>query len=289
MPKATIAIPFYNSEFTLEDTIKSVLNQTYIDWILLLINDGSTDKSLEIAKKFLLDERIRLIDDGLNKGLIFRLNQAIDLTETPYFIRMDSDDIMMTNRLEKQIAILEEDVSLDLVGSSAYIINESNKIISFRKFSNSKSTAKDVINGGLFIHPTVTGRTEWFKSNKYDFEYNRAEDLELWCRKIEYLKYYNFEEPLLFYRDPMNISMPKYKASSITVKKVISKYLSGSDKAKLLLRETFKINIYQLLSILGMSSVINKRRNPPIDERQLILAKKKLESALIECGVEGNN
>lgn len=285
--KATIAIPFYNNEQTLEESIRSVINQTFTSWKLLLINDGSNDNSLEIAKKFLRDERIQLIDDGLNKGLIFRLNQAINLTETPYFVRMDSDDLMIVNRLEKQIEMLEEDGSLDLVGSSAFIIDESNKIISFRNSSNSKSTAKDVINGGLFIHPTVTGRTEWFKNNKYDVDYNRAEDLELWCREIESLKYYNIEEPLLFYRDPMNISIPKYKASSITVKKIIKKYLNGRDKNKLLLRETLKINIYQLLSILGMSSVINKRRNPLIDEWQLKLAEKELEAARIECDVEG--
>lgn len=287
--KATIAIPFYNNEQTLEDSIKSVINQTFTSWKLLLINDGSTDQSLEIANKFLQDERIRLIDDGLNKGLIFRLNQAIDLTETPYFVRMDSDDIMMTKRLEKQIEMLEEDASLDLVGSSAYIIDESNKINSFRKSSNSKSTVKDVVNGGLFIHPTVTGRTEWFKNNKYDFEYNRAEDLELWCRKIDDLKYYNIKEPLLFYRDPMNINIPKYKASSITVKKIIRKYLNARDKKKILFKETLKINMYQMLSILGMSSVINERRNPPIDERQIILAEKELESALMEFQVEGIN
>lgn len=277
--KATIVIPFYNNDSTLENTIKSVLNQTYQDWILILINDGSTDASVSIAKKYLSD-KVSLIDDGLNKGLIYRLNQAIDMTKTPYFVRMDSDDIMMPDRLQKQISYLESHTDVDLVGSSAYIIDETNRILSLRKASNNRASIVEIIKGGLFIHPTVTGRTEWFKNNKYHAEFNRAEDLELWCRTFGETQYYNFEEPLLFYRDPMNLNIKKYEATSITLKKIIRKYVTGFERVKLLLREIFKIQIYKILSTLNMTSLINKKRNSQIDTKNLAEAKEKLLNAI---------
>src|SRR5699024_7790602 len=92
MTKVTVGIPFYNNESTIEYAIRSVLNQTFEDWQLVLVNDGSTDNSLNIVKKFESDKVI-ILNDGENKGLISRLNQLIDFCETKYFARMDSDDI----------------------------------------------------------------------------------------------------------------------------------------------------------------------------------------------------
>ena len=78
MIKVTIAIPVYNSELYLKEAIQSVLNQTFKSFKLIILNDGSTDSSMEIAKSF-LDSRIQIIDDGKNKGLQYRLNQIIEI------------------------------------------------------------------------------------------------------------------------------------------------------------------------------------------------------------------
>lgn len=273
MIEATIAIPFYNNENTLEGTIKSVLNQTYSNWKLVLINDGSTDNSVKIAEKYISD-KIYLINDGQNKGLISRLNQAINITETPFFVRMDADDLMTPDRLNKQIKHLILNPEIDLVGSSAYIINEKSEIISERVASNYQKKVEDVLKNGLFIHPTVTGRTEWFKKNLYHQDFSRAEDLELWCRSITTLKYYNFKEPLLFYRDPITMNLNKYKESSSTVRKIIRKYLFGFKKVKCLTREFCKISTYSVLSYLKLTPILNKKRNPRIDAEKLDKAKK---------------
>ena len=77
MKLVSIGIPFYNCEDYLAYAIKSVINQSYTNWELFLLDDGSTDNSLEIANSFRYDERIKVISDGLNKGLSFRLNQLI--------------------------------------------------------------------------------------------------------------------------------------------------------------------------------------------------------------------
>ena len=94
-PLVTIAIPVYNGMPYLRDTIQSVVNQTYSDWELYLINDGSTDDSLTIMQSFAMcDSRIHIISDGENHGLILRLNQSVSMCDTKYYARMDADDIM---------------------------------------------------------------------------------------------------------------------------------------------------------------------------------------------------
>ncbi len=80
-----IGISFYNAGEFLDYAICSVLNQTYKNWKLLLLNDGSTDNSLDIAMKYQGDPRIEVLSDGENRGLIYRLNQLISLCESKYF------------------------------------------------------------------------------------------------------------------------------------------------------------------------------------------------------------
>ena len=100
----TIGLPFFNNDKTLADAVKSILIQSYKDWELILIDDGSTDGSNDIAKKFAsIDNRIKLVSDGQNRGLIYRLNQIIDLAKGEYIARMDSDDMMMPGKLAKQM------------------------------------------------------------------------------------------------------------------------------------------------------------------------------------------
>ncbi|SEM88642.1 Glycosyltransferase involved in cell wall bisynthesis [Paenisporosarcina quisquiliarum] len=281
MSKATIAIPFFNNQKTLEYAILSVINQTYNDWELILINDGSTDNSLKIAKKY-ESEKCRIIDDGENRGLIARLNQAIELTESEYFVRMDSDDIMTPNRLEIQLKILQKNPEIDLVGSSAYIINENNEIIGIRKSLHISQSIDEILKRGLFIHPTVIGKTEWFRGNLYNYDFNRAEDLELWCRTYKKSNFINLKEPLLFYRDPQKFNIHKFKASSETIKKIIDIYASGNKiKNKLIYREKIKIIVYVLLDKLHISGITNKVRNSQINTQEIQIGKDLLNESIL--------
>ena len=103
-----VGIPFYNAEKYLDYAIRSVLNQTYTNWKMTLIDDGSTDSSLALARKYTSDTRVKVISDGRNKGLVYRLNELVKLSDCKYFVRMDADDIMHPQRLEKQLRYLEE-------------------------------------------------------------------------------------------------------------------------------------------------------------------------------------
>ena len=268
MATVTIGIPFYNNETTLRNAIQSVINQTFQDWLLILMNDGSTDQSLEIAKQF-ESKKVIVFDDGENRGLISRLNQLIDMCESPFFVRMDSDDIMVPERLEKQISLLVRDTEVDLTGSSAYIIDEKNRITGIRMTSFKSVSLDNILKKGLFIHPTVTGRTKWFKKYKYKHEFDRAEDLELWCRSCKTSNFVTIEEPLLFYRDPAKMNLTKYKDSSKTVRRIIKLYASNrKQKVLLLVKEKFKIGIYTALDFINYTEITNKRRNNRIKQPQ---------------------
>src|SRR5690625_1371076 len=125
----TIGLPFFNDSRYLEMAIRSVINQTYQDWVLLLVDDGSSDGSLGIAKTYAeKDSRISVISDGENKKLPYRLNQIAKLTKTPYLARMDADDIMHPERIEKQLGILESNQEIDVLGTNAYSIDSNNEI-----------------------------------------------------------------------------------------------------------------------------------------------------------------
>ena len=164
-PLVTICIPFYNCEKYLDFAIRSTLNQTYKNWELILLNDGSTDNSLYIAKKYLTDIRVKLHSDGINRGLVYRLNESIDLANGQFYARMDADDIMHPKRIEIEVEYLIK-YNVDIIGSSIYIIDNNNNIIGKRECNYNKLTKDLILNGKRFAHPTIMGKTRWFKENK---------------------------------------------------------------------------------------------------------------------------
>src|SRR5690554_2768735 len=196
----TIGIPFYNDEKYLELAIKSVIKQTCIGFNLILIDDGSSDRSLEIAKKYeSLDHRIKVYSDGLNKKLAARLNEIANLAQTKYLARMDADDIMHPERIEKQLKILEQNPEIDVLGSNAYSIDDNDNIQGIRmKIDNNEFKLLDCKS---FIHPSIIAKTTWFRANPYDEKMVKAQDYELWQRTLSKSVFKVYTEPLLFYRE----------------------------------------------------------------------------------------
>lgn len=213
-PSVTIAIPFYNGESFLREAIQSVLNQTYNDFELLLIDDGSTDSALAIARSFETDRRVKVISDGENRGLVYRLNQSVELARGSIYARMDADDIMHPERICKQVEFLTSHPEIDVVGTSIYSIDDKDVI---RGCHPAKTDIKPGELPGL-VHPTVAGKTTWFKANKYDPEFVRGEDAELWLRTRKTSRFANINIPLLFYREfgvPTTKKYLKTKATAI--------------------------------------------------------------------------
>lgn len=206
--KVTIGLPVYNCEQTIELTIKSILDQTYKNFELIITDDGSTDNSIEIIKEF-NDPRIKLYKDGINKGISYRLNQQIDLAVGDYFMRMDADDLMFPNRIEKQVDYLEKNKDVDVLGSFAVVIDDENKILGIRKSELKKDNK--FLESTVFIHPTVCGRIEWFKKLKYKDKFKGVEDLDLWIRGQANSNYKVIKEPLIFYRDSLIFKPSTYR------------------------------------------------------------------------------
>lgn len=272
----TIAIPIYNAEKFLDFAILSVLNQTYKNWELLLMEDGSIDHSEEISQKYAtLDPRIRIVSDGANKGLICRLNQSISLAKGKYYARMDADDIMAIDRIEKQVAFMETNQDTDVIGSSTMLIDESNNILGSRSMDGNSSG---------FIHPSVFGKTEWFLNNQYRADAYRVEDQDLWYRTQTNSKFVNLPEPLMFYRAFGTSSSYQTFVSNKRQRKLFKNYKDYGYSFWWFLKKTFmsyvRDIIYLILPLVGGNKVFDKirLRNPVANG--LCLNKQDLEKSI---------
>jgi len=157
MKLVSIGIPFYNNEETLLKAIKSVTNQNYTNLEILLINDGSKDKSLKIAyHEASKDSRIRVISDDVNKGLIARLNQIIDIAQGEYLARMDADDLIHPERIEKQVRAIEGNSKIDVVTTGMISLDKNLNPIGKRYCDHTSPNILDVFkNGHGILHASM--------------------------------------------------------------------------------------------------------------------------------------
>lgn len=268
----SIGIPFFNAEKYLEDAIKSVLAQTFQNWELILVDDGSTDRSLEIARSF-VDPRIRIISDGSNRRLPYRLNQIINEAEYDLIARMDADDLMAVDRLEKQIKVLNENPKIDLVVTSLYSIGNKNEILGKRIFSNHQMQPKEILQGLTnLLHPSLLARKAWCKRNPYQVNNCLAEDYELWLSAAikNDFNYVVMQEPLYFYREVENVKKEKmirgYNTQIEVIKKYYNNVISDLEKNKIVLKFEIKKMIVEILSFLNLMRILNKRRMTTVSE-----------------------
>ncbi|WP_418263901.1 glycosyltransferase family 2 protein [Flavobacterium faecale] len=253
----SIGIPIYNAEKYLHDTIQSVINQSYTNWELILVDDGSTDDSLVIANAF-EDSRIRIISDGTNKGLVYRLNQLSNIARGVYYARMDADDIMHPERIVRQVKILEFFPEIDVLGTNAYSINENNLVTGIRlQYSNCERLRK--VQG--FIHPTVMAKTSWFLANPYDANAIRIEDTELWYRTRMKYNFQILVEPLLFYREFGEDYYRKYFNGFKAMIYVLKKYNYNPALSLTSAKYFLTGMVYYIFSKLKIENFLIQRRN----------------------------
>lgn len=220
-PKITIAMAVLNGGSFLELALRSILNQSWTNWELLLIDDGSTDGAIE-RLPFLIDSRIILIRDGSNRGLSFRLNQAIQMASGIYFARMDHDDICHPERLTSQVTFLEEHPEVDLLSTKCHTIDEQNKLIgALPSAINHVDICRLPWKGFYMPHPSWMGRIEWFRQNNY---LNPApyccEDQELLLRAHYTSCYSTHPNYLLAYRAHSSIPWLKQYRTHVAMGKM---------------------------------------------------------------------
>lgn len=287
--RATIGIPFYNNAATLSDAIRSVFAQTFQDWELLLIDDGSSDDSLAVARS-VCDPRVRVISDGINMKLPYRLNQIVELARAEYVARMDADDLMHPERIEHQVQFLDSNPEIDLVDTGMYSISEIGVPVGIRGTTPLDLKPEAVLRQGALLHATIAGRTTWFLRNKYDGEYLRAEDRELWCRTLLHSKFARIRRPLYFYREHYSFNLNSYLQSGRTLRKILRRYgpsLVGNARTTLLVVETYVKALTYCLSTLGnLQSLLIKRRNSALSNSERIEASEVIQT-IVETEVCG--
>jgi glycosyltransferase involved in cell wall biosynthesis len=200
-PKVSVVMSVYNGGEYLKQAIASILEQTFVDFEFIIINDGSTDNSEVVIKGF-SDSRIKLVSRN-NKGLIVSLNEGLALAQGEYIARMDADDIAHTERLSKQVKFLDEHRDIALLGTWVRTIDEVGEVkgeYSYPPQDYSKIKSYAILHNP-FIHPTVMFRkAEIVTLGGYSHDYKHIEDYELWSRVLKNCRAANLPEMLLDYR-----------------------------------------------------------------------------------------
>jgi len=200
-------MPVYNAADTLVDCLDSIFNQTLTAFEIIAVNDYSSDASIDILRSY-KDQRIRIIDNT-KKGIVPALNLGLEHCRCDYVARMDADDIMLTTRLEKQLAFLEQNPSVTLCASQATKFPEENiqaGYIEYMRWQNACLTQQDIENEiyieSPFAHPSVMFRKQRVVDNGAYMDGEFPEDYELWLRLFHAgHKMWKLDEVLLNWRE----------------------------------------------------------------------------------------
>ncbi|QWH40019.1 glycosyltransferase [Bacillus mycoides] len=199
MVKVTVLMPVYNGEEYLKDAIDSILNQTFNDFELLIINDGSSDSSLDIVNSY-QDSRIKLVNNEKNLKLIKTLNKGLRLASGKYIARMDSDDTCHPRRLEIQVGMLDRNPDIAVCGTGMKVIGKKYARPFLAK--GEENIKNYLVVKNCMAHPSIMMRKDIIEKHDYfyDEKFIHAEDYELFQRISENHKVVNINKPLLNYR-----------------------------------------------------------------------------------------
>ena len=207
-PDISIILPVYNSGKYLEESIESILNQTFDNFELIIVYDKSNDNSKEIIEKYMkIDKRIIFIENETKSGIVNALNKGLEIARGQYIARMDSDDISLSDRLETEYLFLENNKDYFLVGSNGIRIDQEGTYLEDIKLDKNPSDA--LINKRCpIIHSSIMFRNIGMR---YEDNLSYAEDYDLYRRALEIgLKLRNIQEALVKYRmRPSSITMTK--------------------------------------------------------------------------------
>jgi glycosyltransferase involved in cell wall biosynthesis len=219
LPLISVIMTFYNCENYLDLSILSILNQTFSDFELIIIDDASTDNSESVVTKYLQgDPRIIYIKNDANKWIVANLNFWISISRWQYIARMDGDDISLIDRLQKQLSILESNPEIDIVWTQQSLIDSSGNVV--WELLKPVSTIEITKNAFLFQvmnHPTLLGKKSIFDKFQYREEFREFEDTDLFMRMfLSGVQWYNLPEKLYLYRiHPNNVHNKSTRSKAI--------------------------------------------------------------------------
>lgn len=206
VPEISVLLCVYNGEAYLAECLESILNQSFTDFEFIIVNDGSTDRSLEILSGFAQkDQRIKLINKTENSGITASVTEGLKHCRGKYIARMDQDDVSLPDRFLKQHHYLESNPQIDVLGSSLAFIDRDGNLTGKTLI---RPTDPMVIRLQMYyrcvIHnPSVLMRAAYYKNynlNSQEKDYRAADDYSFWLRENSRHLYANLEEPCLLYR-----------------------------------------------------------------------------------------
>jgi glycosyltransferase involved in cell wall biosynthesis len=202
-PAVSVVLPVFNGGEFLEEAVRSILTQTFHDFELIAIDDGSTDATLQILQGLKRQDARVFVVSRENLGLVATLNQGVQMARGTWIARMDADDIAEPTRLERQIKWLDQ-TGADICGSWVKLFGRSDgRILKHPQFDS--AIKAELLFGSSFAHPTVVMRRELAKHFPYDADWDSCEDYELWCRAALFgWRMTNVPESLLRYRQHNN-------------------------------------------------------------------------------------
>lgn len=210
-PLVSVLLPVYNAESYLKEAIQSVLEQTYKNIELIIIDDGSTDNSGSIIIDYQAkDKRVNSYSNNGNKGIVYSLNRGIRICSGEFIARMDADDICYPERLTYQVNYLLKKSHIGIVGAEHELIDDSGHIIS--RNLRRKPTDPSYIEWRSFFtnplaHSTVVFRRSVISDFRYEEEFFPSEDYRLWTILIKENRIGIYPKPLIKYRvHPESIS-----------------------------------------------------------------------------------
>lgn len=216
MPKVSVAMGIYNVGDTLAEALDSIFAQTFQDFEIVMCDDGSTDNTLEVAKRYQekYPDKVVILQNEVNMGLNYTLNHCLENIKSEYVARMDGDDICVPTRFEKQVKFLDENPDYAIVSSPMILYDDKGD---FRQtVAIEYPQKKDFIKDNPFCHAPVMIRTEAYKKvggYTVDKRMLRVEDVDLWFKLYAAgYKGYNIQEPLYKMRDDREaVSRRKFK------------------------------------------------------------------------------
>ena len=193
-------MPLYNCEKYITEQLNSLLDQTYKNFEIIIVDDGSTDSTMQIVKYFIsIDSRIKTFANEFNKGISGSLNTAMKYASGVYFARADGDDIHLPERLMLQVEFLESNPTIGIVGGRSIIFNDEGNIRQTYYPKSSIELAWKFISNTYFCHPSVMFRSEIYNQiGGYPNEV--SEDFSFFSKVLKDFKGSNLTDVLLKYR-----------------------------------------------------------------------------------------
>lgn len=231
-PLVSVIIPTYNSSRFIRSTIQSILDQSYKNFELLILDDHSNDDTLNILKSF-QDNRIKIYENKINKGYVYSLNKLIKIAKGEYIARNDHDDISYHKRLEIQIREFSNNKNLSVCGGQIKVIGLMKKKISF------PTDYYDIISMAFFNnplhHPSVMIKSKIINKNQplYNGNFCPCEDYHLWASLLQENIIINSNKILVNYRSHennySNVALNSQKEKNILIRKYVFKNLLKID------------------------------------------------------------